>query len=262
MASAATVNETQRTVAECKCKAMLADLGSGYRPSTPLSTVREFQVAWNALLPSVRGVPGVVLPSRNSGQLTVDGLYGEQSCKAATNFIDPALTSTLPTRAADLPRWWTSGGNRSAVESMCPPAPPVQPVPPPPALPVQPVVPIYTAQNTPSVITSPPAPSPPPAYVPPPPPPQVVASQLPPMNIQPVTMPTAPSSPMPVVQQPTVSPAPIVVVRPASPTIALPPIQLTAKPERGGAVLLAAGLGVAAVAGGLVLLSRKKRRRG
>lgn len=261
MATATTVNETLRTVAECKAKAMLADLGSSYRPSTPLSTVREFQVAWNALLPSVRGVPGVVLPSQNSGQLTADGLYGAQTATATTNFIDPARVSTLPTRAADLPKWWTSGANREAVMAMCPPAPPVQPVPPQMPLPTQPVVPVISAQVVPSVVYAPSSPPPPaPSYAPPPAP-QVVATQLPPMNIQPVTMPTVPSSPMPVVQQPAVSPGSMVVVRPVTPMVQLPPINLTAKPERGGAVMLAGALAVVAVAGGLVVLSRKKRRR-
>lgn len=259
-AATATVNETHRVLAECKCKAMISDLGSGYRPSTPLSTVGDFQRAWNTLLPSVRGVPGVVLPSQNSGQLTTDGLYGAQTAKAATNFLDPGQASTLPTRAADVPGWWTSTSNREAVMSMCPPAPPVQPVPPTMPLPTQPVVPIISAHVPPSVITAPSYP-PPPSPPPPPMAPIPVVTQLPPANIQPVTMPSAPSSPMPVVQQPTGSPAPIVVVRPASPTVQLPPIQLTAKPERGGAVFLAGGIAVVAVAGALIIMGRKRRRR-
>jgi hypothetical protein len=262
-AAATTVNETYRTNAECKAKAMLMDLGASYRPSTPLTTVSAFQRAWNELLPSVRGVSGVVFPSQNGGQLTVDGLYGAQSASAASNFIDPARARSLPARAADLPTWYAQQSNREAVLEMCPPAPPVVPVPPTPSLPVQPVVPVQTA--LPSVISAPPAPpppSPPPAALPTT---QVVPTQLPPMNVQPVNLPaispTAPIVPTSVTTNNPATPAPIVTVRPVNAVTELPPITLTAKPEIGGAVLLAGGIAVVAVAAGLVYLSRGRRRR-
>lgn len=156
-----------RQQAECTSKAMLADLGTSYRASLALPTVAGFQTAWNELLPQVRGIAGVLIPSKNGGQLVADGLYGAQTQRAALNFLAPG-TPTLPTRAADMPTWFAQ--NHNMVEGMCPPAPPPAPVPAPiTTAPYAPPPPIQQAYA-------------PPAQVVPPPPPPVAPAPAPAVN--------------------------------------------------------------------------------
>lgn len=144
--------------AQCSSKAMVADLGSSYRAGLPLATVAGFQRNWNQLLPSVRGVVGVILPSANQGKLVEDGLYGKQTGMAADNFIPPG-TAKLPDRAVDMPTWFAQ--NNNAVEAMCPPAPPPLPVPEPITQAPTPTVPVTRAVAPPTMLPEP-VPNPPP----------------------------------------------------------------------------------------------------
>lgn len=228
MTTATGVPLDKRTDAECKAKVMLADLGTGYRPGAPLRSVGAFQKSWNVLLPFVKGIPGVVIPSRNGGLLTVDDLYGSQSAMGAQNFVPVRI----PSRASDVPTW--AAQNQDALNQMCPPAPPVQPVPPPPALPpvISPAQPpsIEEAKAAPVVVLPPPPVAPPPAV-------QV------PRPIE-VKLPNAPALiPEPEVKFET-------------------PLKITTAPRRGDAPLLAIGIGTVLLGGALAawLYKRRKRR--
>lgn len=263
--------ETLRSATECRAKAMLAELGTGYRPGRALPSVGDFQKAWNELEPMVRGVPGVRVPSQNKGKLIVDSLYGAQSSVAASNFLDVAP----PPRAADVPVWF--GRNHGAVEQMCPPHSPVNPVPPGPQLPPVQTVPSVQQAVAPAQVL--PAPQPPPAYVPPmPQPPPIVTATLPParppVTDVPLTVVTSPIPvPTPSVDMPAVPPPGIRLLPPAEvmtrPVVTLdtaprtlPTTVVTAPRAKGGAGALAIGIGAVALAGGLsILLFRKRRRR-
>jgi hypothetical protein len=224
---AETVSQSSlQQLTECKAKDMILDLGTTYRAGQALPTVSSFQKVWNELLPSVKGMAGVLLPTQNSGKLITDGLYGEQTRLAAQNFI----TVKLPSRAVDMPPWL--GANQSAVTRMCPPAPPIEPVPPtiplPPAQPQVAPVPI-----SPTVII--PSPQPPPAPAPVTP-------------LQPVVV--HPSAPALIPEAPRPAPTP------------LPPTKIITAPDKTDTPILAIGIGVAIVGGALSawLWKRRKQR--
>lgn len=207
---------------ECKAKAMITDLGTSYRAGQALTTVSNFQDSWNLLLPYVKTISGVLLPSKNGGLLKPDGLYGEQTATAAQNFLQ---APKLPTRAADMPVWMAK--NNSAVSAMCPPQSSPDPLPPPVALPptINPAQPpnIPVIENTPLELT-----------------PQPVTAVVP--------------APAPVViQQPS---APSLIPEP----IAIPgETIIRTSPERGDTPWLAIGIG-AAVVGGVLTAWLYKRR--
>jgi hypothetical protein len=101
-------------------------------------SVKGFQIIWNTLLPDVASTPGLIFPSKNNGRLDDDGLYGEQTSTALSNFITSSRRP--PSRASDMPVWVAS--NSGSVAAMCPPQPPIAPVPAAPHMPPSQTVPM------------------------------------------------------------------------------------------------------------------------
>jgi hypothetical protein len=248
---------------ECAAQGMildLADLRRGYRQS-----VEGFQIIWNSLLPDVRGVQGVSLPSANNGKLVVDGLYGPQTSQAGNNFVEVAL----PTRASDIPTWYAQ--HQGMVAAMCAPAPPIDPVPQAPEGPPVVVVPDQLALEPPPQVIEP-APLP---GMPPPPPPEVYVA---PADMGPVIEAQMPQAqppvevlpPMPIVVAPDpqqikedLSQGPIQVDSPEPPGLIpeAPPVKIYAQPRKGDVPVLAIFAGLLVVGGvaGYWLYGRKKR---
>lgn len=250
---------------ECAAKGMLEDLGY-QRQVSSLPSVAGFQTIWNSLLPDVRGVPGVSLPSRNNGQLVVDGLYGPQTGSATNNFVQ----SAVPPRASDLPVWYAQ--NQGMVAAMCAPAPPINPVPAMPQSAPVVVVPNELALEAPPQVIppvvppAPPAP-PPEAYVPPAAMGPVVEAQMPQAQPPAVVLPQEPvlvAVPDPQAIKDDLSQGPIVVQSPSPPGLPeeLPSGgTLYAKPRTSDVAVYAVALGVLALGGfgAYWMFGRKKR---
>lgn len=252
-------------MAECAAKDMLAELGYQYQRGS-LRSVEGFQIIWNSVLPDVRGVPGVSLPSKNSGQLVVDGLYGGQTGMAVNNFVQ----SPVPPRASDMPAWYAQ--NQGMVAAMCAPAPPIDPVPAMPQSAPVVVVPDQLALEAPAeVIPLPvppaPAPLPPEAYVPPADMGPVIEAQMP--QAQPPAAVLPANEPIMLVPDPQaikeqLSEGPIVVESPQAPALPqeIPPVTVYAKPRTADVPVYAIGLGVLAVGGiAAYWMLRRKRKR-
>ncbi len=250
---------------ECAAQGMIQDLG--YDPQrNALQSVEGFQIIWNALLPDVRGLPGVQVPSKNGGQLVVDGLYGSQSASAANNFVQQAL----PARAADVPAWFAQ--NQDMVAAMCTPAPPINPVPPAPQGPPVVVVPDQLALEPPPQVipqAPPPAPAPlpPAAYVPPADMGPVIEAQMPQAEPPAIVLPAEPvlvEVPSPQAIKDNLAQGPVSVESPAPPALVdeLPAVRVYAAPRTGDVPVLALGFAALAIAGvaGYWLFGRKKRR--
>jgi hypothetical protein len=257
MASATTLDAARYTT-ECKAKSMIMDLGSSYRPKTALPTVSAFQDAWNTLLPSVKGMAGVLLPSSNGGKLIIDGLYGGQTATAADNFLPPGAQQ-LPSAASSMPTWFTS--NHMKIDAMCPPAQTSDPLPPPVALtppPVQQVVADRQAlpSSVPMDATAPSVQS----QMPPPIAPVPVMTTPEPISTQTIHVYSAQSIPVTPAPPPAPTPPPEVVKAvatsiPLPKTVTVPQTQITAAPQKGaGTMLIALGLGGAVLAAGVGFL--------
>lgn len=250
---------------ECAAKDMLEELGY-QRQRGSLRSVEGFQIIWNSLLPDVRGVQGVSLPSQNNGQLVVDGLYGGQTASATNNFVQ----TPVPPRASEMPAWYAQ--NQGMVAAMCAPAPPIDPVPAMPQGPPVVVVPDQLALEAPAeVIPAPvpmaPAPLPPEAYVPPADMGPVIEAQmpqaLPPAQVLPAPEPIM-LVPDPEMIKEQLSAGPIVVESPRPPGLPeeIPAVRIYAKPRTADVPVYAIGLGVLAV-GGITAywyLRRKRKR--
>ncbi len=253
-------------MAECAAKGMLEDLGYQHQRSS-LRSVEGFQINWNSLLPDVRGHAGVSIPSNNSGQLVVDGLYGPQTGTATNNFVQTAV----PSRAADVPVWYAQ--NQGMVAAMCAPAPPIDPVPA--TLQTAPtvVVPNELALEAPPQVIPPPVPPAPPApppqaYVPPADMGPVIEAQMPQAQPPAVVLPQEPV--LVVVADPqsikeNLSQGPVVVESPEAPGL---PVEITegragtlyAKPRTSDVTVYAVALSALALAGfGVYWFGRKKR---
>lgn len=250
---------------ECAAQGLIQDLGFERRRGA-LQSVEGFQIIWNSLLPDVRGVPGISIPSQNNGQLVVDGLYGPQSASAVNNFVKTAV----PVRAADMPAWFAQ--NQGSVAAMCTPAPPVNPVPPMPQGPPVVAVPDQLAlEPPPQVIPAPvppaPAPPPPQAYVPPADTGPVIEAQYPQAQGPVEVLPDIGGDPLalePELIKQQMSQGPVLVESPEPPALApeLPAVRVMAQPTTGNVPVLAAAVGLLAVGGVAAywLFGRKRKR--
>lgn len=261
--------EAARSLTECKAKNMLGDLGTSYRPKTALATVTDFQKSWNALLPSVKTVPGIALPTKNAGMLTVDGLYGEQSSIAADNFL-PATAQKLPTAASAMPVW--AAQNMSSLDSMCQPAQTSAPLPNPVNLTPTAVSTIVAqATSLPSAVQNTQAPQTTPVPAPPPIAPVAVMTTPGPVQETPQPIQIYSAQSIPVTPTPPPPPAPppetLVAVTQKIPSVtslqvptALPATTITAqKPTGAGAMLIALGVGAVVIGGGVAMLIVRRR---
>jgi hypothetical protein len=236
---------------ECAAQGMIRELGYE-RQRSALQSVEGFQIIWNSLLPDVRAIQGVHIPSQNGGKLVVDGLYGSQSATAANNFVQ----TPLPSRAVDVPVWFAQ--NQDMVAAMCAPAPPIDPVP-------------MLPQDAPVVVV--------PNQLALAPPPELEA-YVAPAEMEPIIEAQMPQAPPPFVVLPAepvlvevVSPqqikdalsqGPIAVDSPSPPGLVdeLPPATIYARPRTADVPVLAIAVGALVVAGitGYWLFGRKKKR--
>ena len=240
---------------ECAGKYMIEELGY-QRQRGALDSVEGFQIVWNTLLPSVRGVEGVVLPMANDGRLVVDGWYGPQTAAGLVNFI-----KGVPTRPSDMPVWFAQ--NQGEVAAMCTPAPSPDPVPDMPTSAPVVTVPDQVALEPPAVVVEPPPPALP-AGVPPPPPPAayvqpaqtgpVIEAQYPaaqaPIEVLPIDDAVI-ETPSPQAIKDDLSQGPVTVVPPDAPALTpeLPVVRIIGQRSPADVPIYAVAFGLLAVGG-------------